>query len=193
MQDAGSFETAVVIGGGTMGRGIAQVAAMAGLETTLVDLSEEVLDGAYRGILAALDKGVDRGKLNEQQRGEAVARLATSTDLGGSLPSAQVVIEAVPESLELKRRIFAQLGELCGPSTLLATNTSSLPIGEIASAAAHPERVVMQAVKRMLPGNRLSRQQMTNLRVYAGAEHPHEAQNPEVLDVKSMNSKNTRG
>jgi large subunit ribosomal protein L13 len=56
----------------------------------------------------------------------------------------------------------------------------------------HPERVVMQAVKRMLPGNRLSRQQMTNLRVYAGAEHPHEAQQPEVLDVKSMNPKNTR-
>ncbi len=56
----------------------------------------------------------------------------------------------------------------------------------------HPERVVTLAVKRMLPGNRLSRQQMTNLRVYAGAEHPHEAQAPEVLDVKSMNSKNTR-
>ena len=57
---------------------------------------------------------------------------------------------------------------------------------------AHPERVVTQAVKRMLPGNRLARQQMTNLRVYAGAEHPHEAQNPEVLDVKSKNPKNTR-
>ena len=57
---------------------------------------------------------------------------------------------------------------------------------------AHPERVVIQAVKRMLPGNRLSRQIMTNLRVYAGAEHGHEAQQPEVLDVKSMNSKNTR-
>ena len=56
----------------------------------------------------------------------------------------------------------------------------------------HPERVVTLAIKRMLPGNRLSRQQMTNLRVYAGAEHPHEAQSPEVLDVKSMNSKNTR-
>ncbi|WP_286780035.1 uL13 family ribosomal protein, partial [Sulfitobacter sp. UBA4523] len=54
------------------------------------------------------------------------------------------------------------------------------------------ERVVTQAVKRMLPGNRLSRQIMTNLRVYAGSEHPHEAQSPEVLDVKSMNSKNTR-
>jgi len=57
---------------------------------------------------------------------------------------------------------------------------------------AHPERVVTLAVKRMLPGNRLSRQQMTNLRVYAGADHPHEAQSPEVLDVKSMNPKNTR-
>ncbi|QPM89526.1 50S ribosomal protein L13 [Pseudooceanicola algae] len=57
---------------------------------------------------------------------------------------------------------------------------------------AHPERVVTAAVKRMLPGNRLSRQLMTNLRVYASAEHPHEAQAPEVLDVKSMNSKNTR-
>ncbi len=56
----------------------------------------------------------------------------------------------------------------------------------------HPERVVQLAVKRMLPGNRLSRKQMTNLRIYAGGEHPHEAQNPEVLDVKSMNKKNTR-
>ena len=56
----------------------------------------------------------------------------------------------------------------------------------------HPERVLMRAIKRMLPGNRLSRKQMTNLRIYAGSEHPHEAQEPEVLDVKSMNSKNTR-
>ena len=56
----------------------------------------------------------------------------------------------------------------------------------------HPERVLMRAVKRMLPGNRLSRKQMTNLRIYAGSEHPHEAQAPEVLDVKSINSKNTR-
>ena len=56
----------------------------------------------------------------------------------------------------------------------------------------HPERVLMRAVKRMLPGNRLSRKQMTNLRIYAGSDHPHEAQAPEVLDVKSMNSKNTR-
>ncbi len=139
--DANRFERAVVIGGGTMGRGIAQVAAMAGLETTLVDLSEEVLDDAYRGVLAALDKGVDRGKIDEQQRGETLARLNTSTDLAGALPQAEVVIEAVPEVLELKQRIFHQLGEACGPDVLLATNTSSLPVSEIAAAASHPERV----------------------------------------------------
>ena len=63
--------------------------------------------------------------------------------------------------------------------------------GEILEGA-HPERVVTKAVQRMLPGNRLSRQQMTNLRVYVGSEHPHEAQSPAVLDVKSMNAKNTR-
>ena len=67
----------------------------------------------------------------------------------------------------------------------------SVTAGEVLDGA-HPERVVTMAVKRMLPGNRLSRQQMTNLRVYAGADHPHEAQSPTVLDVKSMNSKNTR-
>jgi len=63
--------------------------------------------------------------------------------------------------------------------------------GEILEGA-HPERVIMQAVKRMLPGNRLSRKLMTNLRVYAGTDHPHEAQAPEVLDVKAMNTKNAR-
>jgi len=67
----------------------------------------------------------------------------------------------------------------------------SRTIGQILEGK-FPERVVTKAVQRMLPGGKLSRQQMTNLRVYAGAEHPHEAQNPEVLDVKSMNKKNTR-
>jgi large subunit ribosomal protein L13 len=67
----------------------------------------------------------------------------------------------------------------------------SRTVGEILEGK-HPERVVMQAVKRMLPGNKLARTQMTNLRVYASAEHPHEAQQPEVLDVRSMNPKNTR-
>ena len=139
--NAESIEKAVVIGAGTMGRGIAQVLAMAGIETVLVDLDESMLQTAYTQILAALDKGVDRGKVTEQARGETLARLETSTDLAKSAEGVQVAIEAVPEILGLKRKIFADLGERLGPDVLLATNTSSLPISEIASAARHPERV----------------------------------------------------
>jgi len=139
--DAAAIEKGVVIGGGTMGRGIAQVLAMCGVEVTLVDLDETVLDAAYNGVVAALDKGVDRGKLNEQERGETLARLSTSTELAPACEGIQVAIEAVPESLGLKRKIFADLGVLTGPDVLLATNTSSLPISEIAAAARHPERV----------------------------------------------------
>jgi 3-hydroxybutyryl-CoA dehydrogenase len=141
MPDAERFTRAVVIGGGTMGRGIAQVAAMAGLETVLVDLDPAVLEAALAGITAALDKGVARGKVDEETRDSTLERLSTSTDLATALPEAGVVIEAVPESLELKRRIFTQLGEACGPEVLLATNTSSLPVARIAESARHPERV----------------------------------------------------
>ncbi len=140
--NATAIEKAVVVGAGTMGHGIAQVLAMAGIETTLVDLDQAVLERAYDAVIGNLDKGVDRGKLNEQQRGEALARLSTSTDLLDACATAQVVIEAVPELIELKTSIFAQLGEALGPEVLLATNTSSLSISEIAGAARHPERVV---------------------------------------------------
>jgi len=140
--NATAIENAVVVGAGTMGHGIAQVLAMAGIETTLVDLDQEVLERAYDAVMANLDKGVDRGKLNEQQRGETLARLSTSTDLLDACASAQVVIEAVPELIELKTKVFAQLGEALDPEVLLATNTSSLSISEIAGAARHPERVV---------------------------------------------------
>jgi len=139
--NAEGIERAAVIGAGTMGRGIAQVLAMSGIETALVDLDEGALESAYQGILAALDKGVDKGKLDEQQRGEAVARLTTTTDLPAATTEVDVVVEAVPEKLELKRKIFTDLSARLGPDVLLATNTSSLPITEIAAAARHPERV----------------------------------------------------
>ncbi len=140
--NAASIEHATVIGGGTMGRGIAQTLAMCGIETALVDLDQAVLEAAYTGILAALDKGVDRGKITEQLRGETLSRIDTTTSLDDALSAGtQVVIEAVPEILGLKCKIFQDLGERLGPSVLLATNTSSLPISEIAAAAKHPERV----------------------------------------------------
>jgi 3-hydroxybutyryl-CoA dehydrogenase len=139
--NAENIQNAVVIGGGTMGRGITHALATYGIDTTLVDLDQSVLENAYTGILATLDKGVDLGKITEHQRGETLACINTTTDLAASLDDVQVVIEAVPENLGLKCKIFKDLGERCGPEVLLATNTSSLPISEIAGAAKHPERV----------------------------------------------------
>jgi len=140
--NAQTIERAVVIGAGTMGHGIAQVLAMSGVQTKLVDLDEKVLAAAYAAVAKNLDKGVDRGKVTEQERGETLARLDTCTDLAHACRAAEVVIEAVPENLGLKRKLFGQLGELLGREVLLGTNTSSLSIAAIAEAAPHPERVL---------------------------------------------------
>ncbi|MFT7487137.1 MAG: 3-hydroxybutyryl-CoA dehydrogenase [Candidatus Paceibacteria bacterium] len=139
--NASSIEKAVVIGAGTMGRGIAQVLAMAGVQATLVDLDSAMLESAMAHVRAALDKGVERGKVSAETRTQTLTRLSTSTELAPACEGVQVAIEAVPEILELKRKIFGDLGHRLGPDVLLATNTSSLPISDIASAARHPERV----------------------------------------------------
>ena len=97
-----------------------------------------------------------------------------------------IVINAEKVQLTGKKRQKPHYWHTGHPGGIKSRTTEEILEG------AHPERVVMQAVKRMLPGGPLSRQQMTNLRVYAGAEHPHDAQSPESLDVKAMNKKNTR-
>jgi len=140
--NAQNLDRALVIGAGTMGRGIAQVLAMAGVDTCLVDLDAGVLASALETVGAALDKGVQKGKVTASEREAALAHLSTSTDLAANCAGVQVAIEAVPEILELKRRIFTDLTERLGPEVLVATNTSSLSVGDIAAAARHPERVV---------------------------------------------------
>ncbi|QDY69198.1 50S ribosomal protein L13 [Qingshengfaniella alkalisoli] len=116
-------------------------------------------------------------------RGKHKASFTPSMDMGDNV----IVINADKIQLTGKKRAEKTYYRHTGhPGGIKSTTAGKILEG------AHPERVVEKAVQRMLPGNRLSRQQMTNLRVYAGAEHPHEAQSPEVLDVKSMNSKNTR-
>lgn len=140
--DANSIQKAAVLGAGTMGHGIAQVLAMCGIETTLFDVDGEAVERGIARVRANLDKGVERGKVEASLRDEASARLGGATDLGAAIEGAGVVIEAVPERIELKRTIFEELGRSLGPEVLLATNTSSLSVTEIASAAAHPERVV---------------------------------------------------
>jgi 3-hydroxybutyryl-CoA dehydrogenase len=131
-----------VIGAGTMGHGIAQVLAMSGIEARLFDVDQGRVQAGLAKVRENLERGVERGKVDAALRDAALGRLSGSEVLDTAIDAADVVIEAVPEKIELKRSIFADLGAKLGPDVLLATNTSSLPITEIASAAAHPERVV---------------------------------------------------
>lgn len=132
----------VVIGAGVMGHGIAQVAAMAGYDTILTDMNNDALDRGLAHVRANLDKGVDRGKVTPEMRDAALTRLSGSTDLEGMVCDASVVIEAVPEVLDLKIKLFSMLDRLAPTDALLGSNTSSLPITAIAAATEHPERVI---------------------------------------------------
>ncbi|MGD2016851.1 MAG: 3-hydroxyacyl-CoA dehydrogenase family protein [Planctomycetota bacterium] len=139
---ADSVQRAAVLGAGTMGHGIAQVLAMCGVETCLFDISEQAVADGLAKIAGNLDKGVARGKVTEEEKAAAVARLSGAVDLERAVEGVQVVIEAVPERMDLKKDLFGKLGAALGPEVVLATNTSSLSITEIADATAHPERVV---------------------------------------------------
>lgn len=130
-----------VIGSGLMGSGIAQVAGQAGWEVTLVDAEPRALERASAAIGDSLDRFVAKGKLGEDEARAAVERIATTTDMTAAA-RADIVVEAVFERLEVKQEVFRALSEICAPTTVLATNTSAIPITEIAAAASHPERVV---------------------------------------------------
>ena len=133
---------AAVLGAGTMGHGIAQVLAMAGIETRLFDVDARAADAGVQKIRANLEKGVEKGKVTPTLREDSIARLSTTADLTRAVDGVDLVVEAVPEKLELKRKLFGEISAGLGPRVLLATNTSSLSITAIASSARHPERVV---------------------------------------------------
>jgi len=131
-----------VIGAGTMGHGIAQVAAMAGYETRLTDTSSDALDGAMSRIASNLSGAVSRSKMTQKDADAAIARIATAADLMASVRDADLVIEAVAEDLAAKEQLFRQLDAVVGDAAILATNTSSLSVTQIASATRRPARVV---------------------------------------------------
>ncbi len=132
----------LVVGAGIMGNGIAHVAALAGYETALVDVSKEALEKAMSTIRRNLDKGVELGKLSAAERDAAMKRLRTSQDLQQKAREADFVLEAVPEKIDLKIRIFSALDRTCRPDVVLATNTSSLSISEIAAVTSRPRRCI---------------------------------------------------
>ena len=130
-----------VVGAGTMGRGIAQIAALGGYGTVLYDPLPGVAEASVEALRNALDKGAARGRWSEGDAGAAAQRVQPAEDIQ-QLAGCELAIEAAPERLELKREIFTHLAETLGPQATLASNTSSLRVGEIAAGVPHPERVV---------------------------------------------------
>lgn len=129
----------VVLGSGTMGAGIAEVAARAGFSTTLVDVNSALIEGAMERVFGSLRRAVEKGKLSAEDEARARAQLYFDTNFDPA--KLDVLIEAVPENMELKKRIFSEASRK-NESALLASNTSSLSVTEIAAACVRPERVV---------------------------------------------------
>ena len=136
------IRTVAVIGAGTMGAGIAQICAQAGWETRLYDTFPEGLAKGMSSIEGFWSRGVEIGKTTEEQRGEWSANLSASGDMSEAVSEADLVIEAVPEVMELKQEIFRSLEELAPSHAILATNTSGLKIGQIANSTNCGDRII---------------------------------------------------
>jgi len=131
-----------VIGAGTMGHGIAQICAMAGFTVWMRDIKQEFLDNAMQRIRWSLGKFLEKKKISKEQVETTVENIKTTTDLMEAAKIADFVIEAVPENLELKKKIFREMDKIAPKETILASNTSALPISEIAVATNRPDKVV---------------------------------------------------
>ena len=132
----------VVIGSGAMGNGIAQICATAGLKAVMVDIKQEFLDKGMATVNKSLDTMVSKGKLTAEKKAEILGNLSTSLSNTEAVKDAQVVIEAVPEVMDLKKKVFAEISAAAPADALLASNTSTMSISEIATVAKNPERIL---------------------------------------------------
>ena len=140
IQPAGIREVAV-IGLGLMGSGIAELVARSGRRVVAIEINQDFLDQGMARLHASLDKAVTRGKLTDTGRAEILARIRPTDDIAAGVAGADLVIEAIPERMDLKRTLYAQLDEACRADAILATNTSSLSVTEIAGGTRYPGRV----------------------------------------------------
>jgi 3-hydroxybutyryl-CoA dehydrogenase len=131
-----------VIGAGTMGNGIAHTFAQSGFTVKLIDVSEKSLDRGMATIAANLDRMVAKGTISEEDKLKTIGNIITYTDLNDGVVGVDLVVEAATENIDLKLKIFKQLNEVCSHQTILATNTSSISITQIAAVVTHPERVI---------------------------------------------------
>ncbi len=130
-----------VVGVGTMGQGIAQVSAQNGFEVLMRDIEEDLLEKGLGSIEKNLSKGVEKGYVSEDEKEETLDRIDTTLDME-DLQTCDVIIEAVIEDAEIKKEVFRELEEVCGPDTVFATNTSTIPITELASVTERPEKFI---------------------------------------------------
>lgn len=137
----GKTTTFGVIGAGQMGAGIAQLASASGMNIILHDVSTDFVDRGLATIAKNLQRSVDKGKFSEVEKNAVIGRISPSTDIG-NMSSADFVVEAASENEDIKFRIFTQLDEICPPHTILSSNTSSIPIGRIASQTKRPDKVI---------------------------------------------------
>jgi len=137
-----SVERITVIGGGTMGNGIAHVCAQAGLTVTLVDMNQDVLERALGTIFKNMDRQVKKELISAGEKDAATARITTATSIADAVGEAQLVVEAVPEKMELKESIFTEIDSEAPADAILASNTSSISITEIAAFTNRPEKVI---------------------------------------------------
>jgi 3-hydroxybutyryl-CoA dehydrogenase len=131
-----------VVGAGAMGHGIAQVAAMAGYQVALFDVSDAAVQAGKQRVRANLEKGIELGKVEPEDRDRALAAITTTTELSDTGKDADLIIEAAPEDLDLKQEIFSKLDAASPAHAILATNTSSLSVTKIAEATKSPGRVL---------------------------------------------------
>lgn len=139
---AAPIRSVAVLGAGTMGHGIAQLAALAGCDVAIRDIRQEFLDSGLKKLKWSLDKLVEKGRITRNQADAASGKITVTLDLRSAATSADLVIEAVPEDLRLKKEIFGLIDEYSPAGAILATNTSAMPIEEIANATSRPQSVI---------------------------------------------------
>ena len=143
-----------VIGAGQMGNGIAQVAAMSGLDVIMNDIKAEFVERGLATITKILSRNVDKGKMSGEEKDAVLGRIKTSVSLQ-DMAAADFVVEAATENEAIKNQIFKDLDQICGPEVILSSNTSSIPIGRIAAQTGRPEKVIGMHFMNPVPVMRL--------------------------------------
>ena len=169
-----------VLGSGIMGHGIAQVSAMAGYNVVLRDIEQPFLDKAMEKIKWSLDKLVSKEKISENERDEIFSRIKPIVDLKDAVNDCDLVIEAVPEIMELKKKVYAELDKIAGDQVVFASNTSTLPITEIANTISRPKKFI--GIHFFNPP-----QLMKLVEVIPGQETSDDVTNLTIKFVKSVN------